>query len=382
MRILRKRLFGLLVAALFAMALLPAAPALADESAPAFTEARGVCLTDTFGNVLYGYNEDLELPPASLTKIVTAMVVLDSGIPLDTSIAFVESDYIPEAQLAGYRDGDVPTLYELMMAMLVFSANDASTNLALAVSGSVDAFADLMNAKVEELGLTHTHFTNPHGLEEEGHYSSASDMCAIGRYALEHYPFIRNAVHTPSVTLVINGYETVLETTDVLMGVYDGLLGIKTGNEVSGASFLSAARRNNVTLYGCVLCCDTKEGRWDDSVAVLDWGFELYQNRQLADDEWVVRTAPWQDGFWLRCPVTASRDAVGSVRPDSKLTFTSVMLKPATLVGRRRVLGSTVWSQEGRLVQSVHYRSGQGTTSDCAWSPLVLPAITGSAREW
>ena len=382
MRIIPKRLARLLLAALATVALIPATPARAADETPGYTEATALCITDARGEVLYAYNEDEEMAPASLTKVVTAMVALDSGIPLDTPIDFVEVEFPEGAQLAGYREGDTPTFGELLKVTLIYSGNDAALNVAYAVAGTRQAFAELMNEKVAELGLTHSHFANPHGLEEEGHYTTAHDMCVIGRYALEHYPFIREAVHTPSVTIVADGHEVTLYSTDELMGYYPGLRGIKTGNTESGASFLGSARRGHVTLYSCALCCPSTQGRFDDTETVMDWAFSRYDSRGLADDDWVVRTAPWQDGFWLRCPVTASHDAVGQVLPDAKLNYTSVMLKPATLVGEHHVLGSTVWNQDGRLVESVRYRSGKGITADRAWSPLVQPAITSSARGW
>ena len=131
-----------------------------------------------------------------------------------------------------------------------------------------------------------------------------------------------------------------------------------------------------------MLCCPTLEGRFNDTETLMDWAFGLYESRRLADDDWVVRTAPWQDGFWLRCPVTASHDAVGQVFPEGKLTFNSVMLKPAALVGAGSICGTTIWKQDERLVESVHYRAGRATTADSAWSPLVLPAVSGTKRGW
>ena len=215
---------------LAAIALAVPRVALAFDTTPEFYEAEAVCVIDTEGEVLYGSNEMEELPSASLTKIVSAMVAIDSGIDLDTPIEFVENEYQEGAQLAGYVAGDYPTFGELLRVMLVFSGNDAAYNIALAVAGSVDSFCDLMNEKAAELGLEHTHFTNPHGLEEAGHYTCAYDMCVIGRHALEHYPLIRATVKTSEVSIVAGGIPITLYSTDEMMGTYDGLIGIKTGN--------------------------------------------------------------------------------------------------------------------------------------------------------
>ena len=345
------------------------------DSEPSLAEATAAYVMDSEGNPLYEYNAYEELPPASITKIMTAMIALDSGIPLDQRIDFIETDFEEDAQLAGYKEGDTPTFRELLMVTLVYSGNDAALNLALAVAGSEEEFADLMNARAAELGLEHTHFMNPHGLEEDGHYSCAADLCVMGRYAMEHYPFIRDAVHTPYVQIMAGGYEVTLESTDELMGYYDGLLGIKTGNTQMGASFLGAAQRNHVTIYSCALCCDTLEGRFDDTRSMLDWGFGLYEARTLAQRDTTRRTAPWADGFWLRCPVHAQRDVTGSIFPEGDVTYTTTMLRPSTMVVPRATFGTTEWRQEDRHVESVAYVAGTPVQSR-AWNPLVLPAVS------
>lgn len=344
----------------------------ADDSEPVIGEARAAVIMDASGEVLFDRNGDQELAPASITKVMTAMVALDSDVPLDKPIAFVVEEYPVVAQLAGYTDGDTPTLGELLMVTLVYSGNDAAMNVAYAVGGSKEGFADLMNKKVEELGLSHTHFMNPHGLEERDHYSSARDLCVIGRYAMEHYPFIRDAVRTRSIEVVTGGVPVTLESSDDLMKTYNGLLGIKTGNTESGTSFLSAARRDLVTLYSCVLCCDTIEGRFEDTVSLLDWGFGLYAKRSLAHDELPVRFAQWQDGFWLRCPVSARRSVSGSVFQGGEVTYRTVMLRPNALVSAGSTYGTTVWSQGNRHVGSVEYRATDPIRSP-AWNPFLLP---------
>ncbi len=346
--------------------------ALAFETEPVVEHGSAAIVCDEFGNVLYGLNEDEAMPMASITKVMTAMVALDSGIDLDEPIAFVYEEYPEGSQLAGYKDGDTPTFRELLQAMLVYSGNDAATNVAYAVAGSKEGFAELMNQKAEQIGLENTHFANPHGLEEEGHYSSASDLVKMGRYAMDHYPFIRQTVSRDSIVIVADGKEVKLESTDELMGRYLGLLGIKTGNTESGASFLGAARRNLVTLYSCVLCSDTEEGRFEDTVSLLDWGFGLYADKSLAHGDWLLRMAPWQDGFWLRCPVSAKRSVVGSVFCEGDVTYTTVMFKPNTLVRANSTYGTTVWNQSGRHVESVSYDAGC-TQLVSAWSPVTMP---------
>ena len=345
---------------------------------PTLYETRAACVTDTFGNIIWEYNGYEELPMASITKVMTAMVALDSGIPLDTPIEFVKTEFQEGAQLANYAEGDTPTFDELLKVTLIYSGNDAALNVAYAVAGSQEAFADLMNAKAAEIGMTHTHFVNPHGLEDDGHYSCATDLCIMGRYAMEHYPYIRTCVQTPSVTIVANGDEVTLYTTDHLMDRYAGLRGIKTGNTESGASFLGSARRYHNTLYSCVLCCDTTEGRFDDTERLLDWAFDGFDYHDLASRNRVIGSAPWNDGFWLRCPVSARQNAMGTSNAGTALTLSDSLLKPGTLAARDATYGTRVWRQDSRLVASASYVTGRRTTQDLAWSPLMLPVMTNT----
>lgn len=345
---------------------------------PDVQEATAACVMDDQGNILYDLNAEEEMAMASITKIMTAMVALDSGIPLDTPIPFIETDFVSDAQLAGYKNGDTPSFRELLQATLIFSGNDAAINVAFAVSGDEATFAGLMNQKAQELGLTHTHFMNSHGIEEEGHYSCARDLVVMGRYAMEHYPFIAQCVQTHSIDVVAGGASVTLESTDSLMGSYEGLLGIKTGRTTSGMSFLGAARRNHVTLYSCALCCPTYEGRFDDTVAMLDWGFDLYEARRLASANAMLRTVAWQDGFWLRCPVAAERDITGQVFCEGQLTYKAVQLKPNSLVRAESTYGTTVWQQEGRHVESATYVAASPQARCHAWNPFVAPLFSQS----
>lgn len=238
---MRRLAFALATLALSALALV-CSPSLAlaatGAAAPTLSEAQAYCVMDQGGNVLSESNAYAEMPMASITKIMTAIVALDSGKSMDDACTITEEDFEAGAQLVGYTSTDTPSFYDLMMSMLVYSGNDAADNVAINVAGSVDAFVELMNKKAQELGLTHTHFANPSGLEAGGHYSCAHDLAVLGRYALENYPFIAQAVMTRSYTVTAGGASVTLHSTDDLMDTYVGLCGIKTGKVEFGTSFL------------------------------------------------------------------------------------------------------------------------------------------------
>ncbi len=345
------------------------------DTTPPILEATAACVLDGEGRLLYAHNADVEMAPASITKVMTAIVALDSGVPLDEPFIFTETEFNEAAQVAGYKAGDIVTFGELLRVTLIYSGNDAAMNVAYAVAGSKEAFADLMNQKCAELGLEHTHFMNPHGLEEPGHYSTAFDLCVLGRYAMERYPFIRECVHTPSITITAGGQTVTLETTDHLMGVYEGLRGIKTGNTESGTSFLASARRNNVTLYACALCCQTLEGRFTDSAIMLDWGFEQYPERALATGTLARGTAPWQDGFWLSCPVTLQRAVTAYPFVEGEVHSATTLTNQGVRVAGNATFGNTVWTQDEHYLTGVSYRTGRPERSQ-AWNPLVQHLFT------
>ena len=350
-----------------------------DESKPNLAEARAACVMDDSGNVLYELNGEVEMDMASITKVMTAMVALDSGADLDKEFSFVVDEYNEDAQIAGFQDGQSVTLRDLLLVSLIYSGNDAATNVAYAVSGSKDEFVKKMNEKATQIGMEHTHFANPHGLKEDGHFSCALDLCKMGRYALDHYPFIRNAVRTRSIDVMLGEALITLYSTDDLMEYYDSLRGIKTGTEATGHSFLGSARRNQVTLYSCVLCCDSGQGRFDDTETILEWGFSLYDQRALANKSWTVRSVAWRDGFWLRLPVTPTRTMSGGQFRGKGIDYKAVTLKPNAMAGGQSTYGSTVWSQEGRTLGSTSYRTGQPTDLMPAWNAFAAPLFQDDA---
>lgn len=323
---------------------------------PMITEAQSAVICDQAGNVLWSHNGDDELAMASITKIMTAMVALDSGYPLDDPCTIWDVDLMWDAQRAGYAAGDTPTMRELLQALLVYSGNDAAINIAYNVSGDEASFVALMNQKAQQLGMTHTHFMNTHGLEEEGHYSSAADLVIMGRYALEHYPFIAQTVRLRGVELLIGGEYRYLESTDDLMESYEGLLGIKTGAVAAGTTFLGASARGNIALYTAVLGCATDEGRFLDTVLLMDWAYDTFSERTFGHGGWTVRIAPYALGFNARCRVTLPSNQTVTTWPEGSISYRNVTFSPDVMVEPTDAYSAVWWRQGGRL-------SGGSTTS-------------------
>ena len=338
----------------------PATTALAENTSsnktsvtdePKLTEATTAIVTDAQGNVLWSKNPDQELPMASITKVMTAIVALDSGVNLDEPCKITVPDLEEGSQVAGLTSDDTPTLRQLIMMMLVYSANDAAYNIAVNVSGSQQAFVDQMNKKAAEIGMTHTQFQNPHGLDADGHYSTARDLALMGRYAREHYPLIASAVHTRSYTTTVGGEQRTFHSTDDLMDTYRGLLGIKTGAEDSGTAFLGASKRGNITLYTCVLGCETTQGRFDDTAILMNWAYRNYNRVSIQRSDQIVQIRTSEDNFLLSAVVKPSTSTTYMAWPGSKdFTYQTSMLSPNYPVANNQLVSSTDWSQDSAQV--------------------------------
>ena len=220
------------------------------------------------GRVLYEKNADERMLIASTTKIMTAIVVLehcelDDLVEVDSRSAGIEgsSMYL--------KAGESYTVEDLLYGLLLVSGNDAASALALHVADSMEEFAELMNAKAAELGLTESSFKNAHGLDEEGHYSTARDMAKLAAYCIGNEDFARIA-GTVSHTVG----EQTLVNHNRLLREYDGCLGIKTGYTMAAGRTLVTCAERDGARYVCVTLNDPAD--WDDHKALYDWAFANY----------------------------------------------------------------------------------------------------------
>lgn len=244
--------------------------------------ARGAVLMEAeSGDIAFGQNEKARLPMASTTKIMTALVALEC-LPLDTVVTITSDSVGIEGSSIYLVEGETLTMEQLLYALLLESANDAAVAIAIAVAGSVEAFARIMNEKARELGLTDTHFVNPHGLDHEDHYTTAAELALITRAALQ-IPAFRDICSTARKTIPLHADEGVrlLINHNKLLTSYEGCIGVKTGyTKKTGRCLVSAAERNGVTLIAVTL---NAPDDWRDHTAMLDYGFKLYESVTLCE---------------------------------------------------------------------------------------------------
>ncbi len=251
-----------------------AGAAFAAEEPPAPNAAAALVAEGVDGELLWRRAARKPLPIASITKIMTALVVLDRTKLTDTVVVSERAAQIGEAT-AGLRPGERLTVEQLLTAMLVTSANDAANALADHVGrrGGVKRFVTLMNRKAEAIGMRDTQFVRPDGLDVEGHVSSASDVMILARRAMQNQDFRRIVQLQEGALPGGRGFET----TNDLLRSYAGATGVKTGHTSdAGWSQAASARREGVQLYAVILGGPSRERRNSDLAALLDWGFQQF----------------------------------------------------------------------------------------------------------
>ena len=230
------------------------------------------------GRFLYSHNEDTRLAMASTTKIMTALVAAQKLSP-DETVIIPKEAVGTEGSSAYLTEGEELTVKELLYALLLRSANDASVSLAIHTSGSVESFALLMNEKADALGLKDTNFTNPHGLPDEEHFTSAHDLAIIAAEALKD-PLISEICATQKAVITSNTSTRTFLNHNKLLHLYDGCVGVKTGfTKAAGRCLVGAALRDGVTLISVTL---NAPDDWNDHKRLFDLGFELTESRLLA----------------------------------------------------------------------------------------------------
>lgn len=239
---------------------------------------RAAIITDVNSRrTLYAKNADNQLPMASITKIMTALVALDKyGNQLNTVITVPpEATQVTGSKMSLYANEKL-TAGSLLKGTLIESANDAATTLAYAIGGNPEKFAELMNEKAKLLNLTSTHFTNPIGFDNPEHFSTARDLAELSRIAMENKTFA-NIVGTSKTTVTdISGKLThPLTSTNKLLGQYQNVIGIKTGTTEEAGESLVAAVAGDSGQTVIVVLLDSPN-RFQEGKKALDWALKAY----------------------------------------------------------------------------------------------------------
>lgn len=257
--------------------------------------AKYACVMDSLtGKVLYEKNAHQQYSMASTTKIMTALVALEKGNMEDT-VTVSANAAGTEGSSIYLKAGEKIKLGDLLYGLMLESGNDAAIAVAEHIGGSVAKFADMMNEKAKEIGAKNSHFMNPNGLDEDGHYTTAYDLALITRAALKNKDFAQ-IVSTKKKT-ISNGTENYgrsLSNHNKLLNLYKGCVGVKTGfTKKTGRCLVSAAVRNNFQVIAVTLAAPDD---WNDHTNMLNYAFEHYKAKPLVIKDMIIKTIPVRNG--------------------------------------------------------------------------------------
>ena len=241
------------------------------------------------GRILYEKNGNKQTPMASTTKIMTAIVVLENAnlnevVKIDSKAAGTGGSRL------GLKKNDKITVNDLLYGLMLRSGNDAAVALANYVGGSIEGFADMMNRKAEEMGLKNSHFIVPHGLDNEGHYTTAYELAKMADYALKIDKF-KEIVSTKSTTIYINNYPKAINNTNQLLGSVSGVYGVKTGfTNGAGRCLVSACKRDDLDIITVVIGANTTKERTSDTIKLIQYAnqkFEIINIKEIIESKFI-----------------------------------------------------------------------------------------------
>lgn len=338
------------------------------EAAPQVDIPAGMLRT-TDGRTLWERDPEAERAMASITKVMTALVVLENADPDEVVTISTNAAAVKESGV-DLVAGQSYTVQQLLEAMLVPSANDAAYALAEHVAGSEDAFVQMMNAKAVDLGLDETAFTNPHGLDEPGHHTSAEDIATLTSVAMADARFVA-IVATPAIT--ING--KLWESSNKLLGSYDGANGVKTGwTDDAGYSLVASAQRAQIGLVAVVLGASSENERFVEARRLLDWGFQHYAVTEVATAETTAGLVPVTDYLDTTVAAVVAESAAVPVFDLDGTVTTSVDLVSevnAPIEAGQR-LGTLSVVQGGRLLAQVPLVAAQPVAEPEGWDAVEI----------
>ena len=300
-------------------------------------------------NFLYSKNSDTRLPMASTTKIMTALVALEKSDASEL-VAIDDSAIGVEGSSAYLRQGDVLTMEELLYALLLQSANDAAVAIACHIGGDVAGFSALMNEKAESLGLKNTHFTNPHGLDDEEHYTTAGELAIIAGAAMEN-PAFKKIVSTYKRTFATEDRTRTYVNHNKLLKLYDGCIGVKTGfTKKCGRCLVGAAERDGLTFISVTLDAPND---WNDHKKMLDYGFDSIEKVVLAEEFDHMYKIPIIDGEHDSLTVANPEGAELIIDKGEHEVSESVRLIKYGIapISRGDILGEIIYTIDGKEVK-------------------------------
>lgn len=266
------------------------------------------------GKILYEKNTQEQLPMASMTKIMSMLLIMENieegNLTYEDKVLISENASGMGGSQVFLQAGEEYTVSDLLKCIAVSSANDAVVAMAEKISGSVDAFVTLMNERAKELGLENTNFANPHGLDDENHYSTAYDMAVMARELLKHEDILKYTSIYEDYLTKPDGSQVWLVNTNRLVRFYDGVDGLKTGYTTEAGYCLTAtAKKSDLRLISVVMKSPSAEARSSDTSTLLSYGFNSFKNNIIYSKDKSLGTVRVEKGKIEEIEVYLKEDA-------------------------------------------------------------------------
>ena len=315
-------------------------------------------------SMIIGKNEDVKSAMASTTKIMTSIVILEKA-DLDEMVTVSAKAGGTGGSRLGLKRGDKASVRDLLYGLMLRSGNDAAVALAEHVGGSVKGFAELMNEKAIELGLTNTHFVTPHGLDDANHYTTALELAKLTDYAMNNETFAK-IVGTKSTTIYINNQSRQINNTNELLGVLNGVVGVKTGfTNNAGRCLVTETKRNNMDIITIVLGADTKKDRTKDSVNLIEYTFSKYKMYNV-EEQIIEEFNKWKNINEKRILITKGKQsnpklALGAIEKaiipicdDDKIEYSiNALTEVEAPVEQWNVMGTLTVKLNGEILENI-----------------------------
>lgn len=321
----------------------------------------GILIEYSTGKILYSKKIDEKLAPASMTKIMTLLLImeaveegkinLDNNIPISTNASSMGGSQVfldPNTEMKAE---------ELIKSIAIASANDSAVAMAEAISGTTANFVSRMNSRAKELGCKNTNFKNVHGLDEEGHYSTAYDMSLIARELLKHEKILKYTSTYEAYLNKPNGTSTWMVNTNKLIKYYTGLDGLKTGfTKTAGYCLTSTAKRNDMRLISVVMKEPSSQVRNSETISLLNYGFSNYKIKTILKKDQNLGTIEVQNGKKELADITILEDATNleSINDNKEYSFNIVTDKVKAPLKKGDKVGTLELTEQGTIIKRLN----------------------------
>lgn len=321
----------------------------------------GILIEYSTGKILYSKKIDEKLAPASMTKIMTLLLIMEAveegKINLDDNISISTNASSMGGSQVFLDPNTEMKAEELIKSIAIASANDSAVAMAEAISGTTANFVSRMNSRAKELGCKNTNFKNVHGLDEEGHYSTAYDMSLIARELLKHEQILKYTSTYEAYLNKPNGTSTWMVNTNKLIKYYTGLDGLKTGfTKTAGYCLTSTAKRNDMRLISVVMKEPSSQVRNSETISLLNHGFSNYKIKTILKKDQKLGTIEVQNGKKELADITILEDATNleSINDNKEYSFNIITDKVKAPLKKGDKVGTLELTEQGTIIKRLN----------------------------